>query len=338
MTSNQFSKPMGKAQKFVAANPLAPMADPFAGLEDDQKEFQSALSENINNRLTKAVDELKDKHSKGTNEIDDEDKAPTGYAYRAQEAEAAKRRQAAMQQKDIQRQNDVRHIKQMKENAKNILSQNKNEEDDNSENENDSDFDDDEYLNGLDDDPELEAIRMQRIDQMKKAQIQRAENLAKGHGQYRTISQDEFLPECTSSIFVACHFFHKEYNRCKIMDHHLEIIAPQHTSCKFLRIDAEKTPFFVAKLAIQTLPTLLVLRDGKVVDKMTGFQGLSLNANDPDKWHTGKLQQWLASTGAITYKIPNEEMIEEMKRLGLQPRGSVWSSEIHRANAGDFDD
>jgi len=32
MPSNQMSAGSGKAAKFVAANPLAPMADPFAGM------------------------------------------------------------------------------------------------------------------------------------------------------------------------------------------------------------------------------------------------------------------------------------------------------------------
>ena len=32
MTSNQMSAGAGKAAKFVAANPLGPMADPFAGM------------------------------------------------------------------------------------------------------------------------------------------------------------------------------------------------------------------------------------------------------------------------------------------------------------------
>ena len=52
-------------------------------------------------------------------------------------------------------------MKQMKENAKNILLQNnKNKENDDSENENYSSFDNDEYMNGLDDDLELKTIHV----------------------------------------------------------------------------------------------------------------------------------------------------------------------------------
>jgi len=63
------------------------------------------------------------------------------------------------------------------------------------------------------------------------------------------------------------------------------------------------------------------------VDRLTGFEGLTLDPSDPDKWHTGKLQQWLSSEGAINYTIPNEEIQEEMKRLGIRFHGSIWSSE-----------
>jgi len=89
-------------------------------------------------------------------------------------------------------------------------------------------------------------------------------------------------------------------------------------------MDAEKAPFFIDKLKIRTLPALLVFHDGKAIDRLTGFEGLYTNG-DPDKWHTGRLQEWLALTGAIKYTPPTEEIQAEIRRLGLRPTGSVWS-------------
>lgn len=40
--------------------------------------------------------------------------------------------------------------------------------------------------------------------------------------------------------------------RCKIMDKHLALLAPQHVEAKFIKIDAEKAPFFVGKLQVTT--------------------------------------------------------------------------------------
>lgn len=166
----------------------------------------------------------------------------------------------------------------------------------------DSDFDDD------DDDPILSEIRERRMQEIKLARQLHNHNLSRGHGEIRTISQDEFLPEClqqgtaATSRYVAVHFFHAEFERCKIMDHHLRQVAAVHVSCKFLRIDAEKAPFFVQRLNVRTLPTLLVFEKGQVVDRLVGFEGLvSPQASDPDQWKTSQLEAWLARTGAIDY-------------------------------------
>lgn len=176
----------------------------------------------------------------------------------------------------------------------------------NSESESDDEFD---YL--LDDDDEeavLQAIRQKRLRELVKAQSEEAEHRAKGHGEVRTISQDEFLTECTSSEFVVVHFFHKEFELCKIMDHHLKIIAtnPQHLACKFVRIDAEKAPFFVAKLKIKILPSLIVFKNGKTFERLLGFEGLvdspgSRRTSDIEDFPTCRLGYWLESVGAIEY-------------------------------------
>jgi len=189
-------------------------------------------------------------------------------------------------------------------------------EDDNSD-EDESDDDEFDYLlDGDDDDDEavLQAIRQKRLRELVKAQSKEAEHKSKGHGEVRTISQDEFLSECTSSRFVVVHFFHKEFEKCTIMDHHLKKIAinPQHLSCKFVRIDAEKAPFFVVKLQIKTLPTVLVFRDGKTIERLLGFEGLTESsnakrANDIIEFPTSRLGYWLESVGAIEYDGPESD-------------------------------
>ena len=187
----------------------------------------------------------------------------------------------------------------------------------NKEESDDSDDDDDSFLDD-DDEDVLAAIRQKRLAQLRQQQTTLAENKAKGHGSVRTISQDEFLPQCTSSKHVVVHFFHNEFERCKILDHHLTQIAPQHLECKFVRIDAEKAPFFVGKLKIQVLPGLLVFDDGKEVKRLLGFEGLSDDeVNNPDEWRTSKLQAWLHRAGAIQY-TPTEEDLEEERESATQ--------------------
>ena len=68
-----------------------------------------------------------------------------------------------------------------------------------------------------------------------------------------------------------CHFYHKDFERCKIVDMHLRDISKQHIEARFIYMDAEKAPFFIQKLQIQVLPTIVCFIDGIAVDRVVGF-------------------------------------------------------------------
>ena len=70
------------------------------------------------------------------------------------------------------------------------------------------------------------------------------------------------------------HFFHKDFERCKIFDMHLRNISKKHTETKFASLDAEKAPFFVTKLQIQVLPTIICFYNGVATDRVVGFEEL----------------------------------------------------------------
>jgi thiol-disulfide isomerase/thioredoxin len=188
-----------------------------------------------------------------------------------------------------------------------------------------SDDDDSDMDEFDDDDAALEAFRQRRLAELQAEHKTVAQQQGQGHGEVRTIIQDEFLPECTgSSKFVCVHFFHDDFERCKIMDQHLKKIATQHLTCKFIRINAEKAPFFVAKLAIQTLPTLLVFKDGKLIDRLVGFEDLS-DAKNPDQFPTSRLGRWLEKTGAIEYEGPDSDDEEEANRTSYSRKDMLSS-------------
>lgn len=85
------------------------------------------------------------------------------------------------------------------------------------------------------------------------------------------IVEGEFLNYVTRLKFTVVHFFHKDFQRCKIMDKHLKILCQQFPQTQFLALNAEKSPFFVQKLAIRSLPTLCFFIDGVMKDKLLGF-------------------------------------------------------------------
>eukprot|EP00977_Amphora_coffeiformis_P000688 scaffold149_cov179-Amphora_coffeaeformis.AAC.11 len=290
---------------------------------DGDKDIQQQLAENVNKRLENALDELKERHRTGTNEVDDPDRAPTGPAYQMIRQQQEAMRQAErikLSEADRKQQQEAARLAQLRHQVASQLNNGDDGEDDGE----DSDYDD------LLDDPALDELRDLRLEQMKQAHMKKVEDIARGHGQVRTIAQDEFLPECTgTSEYVAVHFFHKEFQRCEIMDHHLKEIAVKHTECKCLRIDAEKAPFFVAKLQVRTLPTLIVFREGKAVDRLTGFEGLVDDPTRPDEWSTRRLAEWMSKTGAIDYRPTSEELREDLERMGVTAKKTVYSSRAY---------
>ena len=190
------------------------------------------------------------------------------------------------------------------------------EEQEASDQDSDSDFNDE-------DDVGLRALREMRLKDMKAKQSQHQENIIQGHGQYNEISEDQFLTTVTKTKFVVVAFYHKDFERCKIMDHHLGIIARSHTETKFCRIDAEKCPFFVSKLQIQMLPTTICFMDGVAFDRIVGFEELG----GVDEFPTLLLSRRLVKTGCIKALSKNEKGEMRINKKG--------GSRRHRDDSSD---
>jgi hypothetical protein len=105
------------------------------------------------------------------------------------------------------------------------------------------------------------AILLQaRMAALKDSAASRKHHLQSGHGELREIVEDDFLKEVTSAKYVCSyhpiyvlqgktsmcccrltlvHFYHPEFETCRVMDKHLRIIAakPSAIACKFIKID-----------------------------------------------------------------------------------------------------
>eukprot|EP00758_Cryptobia_borreli_P011647 Tbor_TRINITY_DN5680_c0_g1::TRINITY_DN5680_c0_g1_i12::g.9031::m.9031 len=129
-----------------------------------------------------------------------------------------------------------------------------------------------------DDDAELDFLRERRRAFLKMQQEKHGEWLSKQHGSYREIEESSFFStvvrEKGGSDDVALHFFHKDFERCKIMDRHLQELAPQMMSIKFAKIDADKSPFLVERLRVNMLPCVVLFHNDVAVDRIVGFDGL----------------------------------------------------------------
>mmetsp|Transcript_68627 Transcript_68627/g.120202 ORF Transcript_68627/g.120202 Transcript_68627/m.120202 type:complete len:210 (+) Transcript_68627:2-631(+) len=162
--------------------------------------------------------------------------------------------------------------------------------------------DEDRGGNDLDD---LEVLRARRREQMKKAQEKRQKYAQLGHGQYEEIVEEDFLKTVTASERSIVHFYHRHFERSKIMDMHLGRCAKKFFGTRFVKLDAEKAPFFVEKLKVRTLPCVVVFVDGVAVGRQMGFDGLG-----GDEFSTAQLAWRLKEFGGIEEDFGPEDDIE----------------------------
>ena len=144
----------------------------------------------------------------------------------------------------------------------------------------------------------MRKLKEQRLAEMKEEYQENQKNKALGTGTYSEILETEFLPTVTKTQYVVCAFFHKDFERCKIIDMHLQKIAPNHTETLFVKIDAERAPFFVNKLQIRTLPTIVCFEDGIAIDQIVGFEELG----EEDDFPTMNLIRKLVKIGMLLPK------------------------------------
>ncbi|KAF2028506.1 thioredoxin-like protein [Setomelanomma holmii] len=175
----------------------------------------------------------------------------------------------------------------------------------------DDDSDEDALIASLENDSELDAFREQRLQQLH-AEFDKARRLkANEHGTYTEIKDEKALMDITTSTkLCVVHFFKPDFNRCRIMDTHLESLAPSHYEARILKINVDNCPFLVTKLGIQVLPCVLAFIDGVGVDRIVGFEGLG---RSPDNFATRDLETRLIRAEVFSRNKITEE--DERRRL-----------------------
>merc|ERR1712093_339761 len=146
---------------------------------------------------------------------------------------------------------------------------------------------------------DLASLRKKRIQQMQKdAQLKK--ELAKiGHGKYEEIADEkEFFATAKKSEWMVCHFYRPSTWRCEIVDKHMKLLAPKCFKTRFVKINAEKSPFLVERLKVFMLPTLACVSKGQVVDYVVGFDDMG----GTDDFPTEALATRLAVAGCLEYE------------------------------------
>eukprot|EP00474_Spongospora_subterranea_P010232 CRZ10690.1 hypothetical protein [Spongospora subterranea] len=121
----------------------------------------------------------------------------------------------------------------------------------------------------------------------------------KGHGYYTEVSdQKQWFEVTKSSERVITHFYRPTTPLCETVDSHLTAIAAKHVETKFVKINAEKSPFLSERLQVVTLPTIIMTTKGTVKDTIVGFEGIA----KLDKCSSDDFERRLAMNGMIDYE------------------------------------
>ncbi|CAL5011450.1 unnamed protein product [Urochloa decumbens] len=166
---------------------------------------------------------------------------------------------------------------------------------------------------------DIEALRERRIQQMRRAAERRAKWRAMGHGEYSEVPEKEFFAAAKASERLVCHFYRDNWP-CKVLDKHLSILAKQHVETRFIKVHAEKAPFLTEKLRIVVLPTLAIVKNGKVEDYVVGFDELG----GKDDFSTEDLEERLAKSQVIV--LDGEGSAFSSKQAAAASKRSVRQS------------
>ena len=151
---------------------------------------------------------------------------------------------------------------------------------------------------------DYEAIRKKRMEEMRKQAQAREEGRRNGHGVLKDVAdQKQFFAEVKESSLCVAHFYRSTTKHCAVVDMHLAKLAPAHMETKFIRIDAEKSQYLVEQLMIVVMPTICLIKDGKVEDKIEGFDSLGYT----EHFSTATLEKRIRRAKVITNCVMDDE-------------------------------
>eukprot|EP00658_Telonema_sp_P-2_P045611 TRINITY_DN335_c0_g1_i5.p1 TRINITY_DN335_c0_g1~~TRINITY_DN335_c0_g1_i5.p1 ORF type:complete len:216 (+),score=77.52 TRINITY_DN335_c0_g1_i5:211-858(+) len=176
---------------------------------------------------------------------------------------------------------------------------------------------------------DLEGAKRRRLKQLKEMEKKKREWKAKGHGTYEECHEQDFFAVCKQSDVLCIHFYREETWRCQVVDKHLERLAPKHLECRFIKVNAPKSPFLSERMDIIVLPTLCLIKDNKCIHKVIGFGEMG----DNDNFSTNDMAKVLSTHGVVVYQ-ENDEYPDANK----QPANGVKAGYVgYQATVDDYD-
>jgi len=87
------------------------------------------------------------------------------------------------------------------------------------------------------------------------------------------LNEENFKSEIASGV-VLVDFFATWCGPCKMLGPVIEELANEYSGkAKIAKIDVDQGPHVAGEFGVQSIPTIIIFKDGQEVDRMIGFQG-----------------------------------------------------------------
>lgn len=129
-------------------------------------------------------------------------------------------------------------------------------------------------------------------------------------------NERELILTSSKAKFCVIHFYKTDFQRCRIMDGHLQQLAPKHMNTLFLCTAVENAPFLVTRLDVKVLPCVICFVDGNAVDRIVGFEDLG----NTDTFATSLLEFRLKKSGVLPppdYQAKSETILAVRAAQGV---------------------